>query len=251
MNDRKATILEMLQESGQVGVAELAARFGVSEMTIRRDLDDLQEQGLALRTHGGAVSTGRLRFLQMGLPTYRASQAKVAIGELAARLAEPGQTVMIDTGATALEVARHLPSDAGITVVTTSLCVAQDLYGSSVRVLLLGGFLREEFPSVYGPLTEKLLQDIRVDVLFIGCDGADSRAGFYSNDLHISSQEQAMIGIAKHVIVVTESAKFGRSAFARYAAVEQVDTLVTDSGLTPADRSNLEERGVTILTVAD
>ncbi|MCL5103806.1 MAG: DeoR/GlpR family DNA-binding transcription regulator [Armatimonadetes bacterium] len=247
MDTRKTAILELLEQARQVNVRELAIRFAVSEMTVRRDLDELQKQGLALRTHGGAVSTGRLRFIQMGLPNYQATQIKAAIGKLAAGLVAPGQTVMIDTGTTALEVARHLPQDMGITVATTSLCVAQDLYDSSVNVLLLGGFLRHEFPSVYGPMTEKLLNDLRVDVLFIGCDGADSRTGFYSNDLHISSLEQAMIRIADKVVVVTESGKFGRRAFARYATVDQVHTLITDSQLSPVDREQMEENGIAIL----
>ncbi|MCE5197399.1 MAG: DeoR/GlpR family DNA-binding transcription regulator [Armatimonadota bacterium] len=248
MDTRKTTILELLEQAQQVNIRELALRFNVSEMTIRRDLDELERQGLAVRTHGGAVSTGKLRFLQMGLPNYQATQTKAAIGELAAGLVTPGQTVMVDTGTTALEVARHLPQNADITVATTSLCAAQDLYNSSIKILILGGFLRNDFPSVYGPLTEKLLNDIHVDVLFIGCDGADSETGFYSNDLHISSLEQAMIRIANRVVVVTESSKFGSRAFARYATVDQVHTVVTDSLLLPTDKAHLEERGVDVMT---
>jgi DeoR/GlpR family transcriptional regulator of sugar metabolism len=251
MDTRKTAILELLEQARQVNIRELASRFAVSEMTIRRDLSELERQGLALRTHGGAVPTGRLRFLRMGLPNYQASEAKATIGKLAAGLVTRGQTVMIDTGTTALEVARHLPQDADITVATTSLCVAQDLYDSSIKVLLLGGFLRSEFPSVYGPMTEKLLHDIRVDALFIGCDGADSKTGFYSNDLHISSLEQAMTRIADKVVVVSESSKFGRRAFARYATPEDVDVLVTDALLSSADRQTLEEYGVTVMVASN
>ncbi|MCL5104866.1 MAG: DeoR/GlpR family DNA-binding transcription regulator [Armatimonadetes bacterium] len=247
MDTRKTAILELLEQTRQVSIRELASRFAVSEMTIRRDLNELEDQGLALRIHGGAVPTGRLRFLQMGLPNYQAAESKSAIGKLASSLVSPGQTVMIDTGTTALEVARHLSQDADITVATTSLCVAQDLYDSPIKVLLLGGFIRDEFPSVYGPMTEKLLHDIRVDILFIGCDGADSRTGFYSNDLHISSLEQEMIRIADKVVVVTESSKFGRRAFARYATPEQVDILVTDALIDPTDRQALEEHGVNVM----
>ncbi len=246
MNTRKSAIIELLEQTHQVSVSDMAIRFAVSEMTIRRDLDELERQGLTQRKHGGAVSTGKLRFFQMGLPNYQATDAKAAIGKLAAELVAPGQTVMIDTGTTALEVARHLPQNADITVATTSLCVAQDLYNSSIKILLLGGFLRNEFPSVYGPMTEKLLHDIRVDILFTGCDGADSSTGFYSNDLHISNLEQAMIHIANRVVVVTESCKFGRRAFARYATVPEVDVLVTDTLISTEDRAHLEEQGIAI-----
>jgi DeoR family transcriptional regulator of aga operon len=154
---------------------------------------------------------------------------------------------MVDSGTTALEVARNLPTDLDITVATTSIWVAQELYGSSFNLVLFGGFIREGFPSTYGPLTEAMLKDFHVDVLFIGCDGADSKDGFYTTDLRTISLEQQMISISERVVVVTESAKFGRKVFVRYATVDQVDALVTDPGLSPADRKTLEERGIEIL----
>lgn len=250
MDERKAAIVGVLADQERASVRELARRFAVSGMTIRRDLDELERQGLVVRTHGGAVSSGKLRFIHGALPDGEVSEAKAAIGRRAAELAEPGRMIMVDTGTTALEVARHIPRDSGITVVTTSLGVGQELYRSELDVLLLGGFLRREFPSVYGPMTEKLLDEIRVDTLFIGCDGAFSNDGFYSNDLHVSSLEQAMTRIASQVVVVTESAKFGRRAYGRYATVGEVDVVVTDRGISAEDRRNLEERGVTVI-VAD
>ena len=250
MDKRKAAIVDILETVGQASVQDLAQRFAVSGMTIRRDLDELRRLGLVVRTHGGAISSGKLRFIHSALPESEISEAKSAIGKRAAELVEPGQTVMVDTGTTALEVARHLPHDLGITVVTTSLGVAQELYRSGLAVFVLGGFLRREFPSVYGSVTEKLLEEIRVDILFMGCDGASSDDGFYTNDLHVSSIEQAMIRVADRVVVVTESAKFGRRAFARYALVEGADIVVTDACISPEDRRNLTERGITLI-VAD
>ncbi len=247
MDERKAAIIDLLAETERVSVRELARRFAVSGMTIRRDFRELEKQGLLVRTHGGAVSSGKLRFIHGALPDSEVSDAKAAIGKRAAALVKPGQTIMIDTGTTALEVARHVPRDPSITVVTTSLGAAQELYRSGLTVLLLGGFLRWEFPSVYGPMTEKLLNEIRVDTLFIGCDGASSDDGFYSNDLHISSLEQAMTRIAGQVVVVTESSKFGRRAFSRYATVDEVSLVVTDAALPAQDRRNLEERGVSVI----
>ena len=240
----------MLRQGQRVGVRELASRFGVAEMTIRRDLARLQERRLLIRTHGGGVPTERLYFPQGGAAAAAACPEKLAIGRCAARLVSPGQTVMVDAGMTALQVARHLPGNAGITVVTTSLCVAQELFGSAINVLLLGGFLRKEFPSLYGPLTESALRSLHVDVLFIGCDGASSEEGFYTVDLHLFNLEQAMLGIADRVVLVTESAKFGRRAFARFAEPGQVHTLVTDAGLSPQDRANLEESGIKVVVAA-
>jgi len=249
MDKRKAEIIDMLGSSEQVSVREMAERFGVSGMTIRRDLDELEKQGLVVRTHGGAVSSGKLRFIHGALPDFEVSEVKAAIGKRAAEMVQPGQMIMVDTGTTALEVARHLPRDSGITVVTTSLGAAQELYRSGLSVLLLGGFLRWEFPSVYGPMTEKMLGEIRVDTLFIGCDGAFVDDGFYSNDLHVSSLEQEMTQIASQVVVVTESTKFGKRAFSRYATVDEVNVVVTDAGISDQDRRGLEERGVTVVSV--
>ncbi len=247
MNSRQTTILNTLGQHERVSVRELAAQFGVTEMTVRRDLRELEAQGLLVRTHGGGLAMGKIRFLNSAFPHYAVTPEKAAIGKVAAGLVQPGQTVMVDTGTTALEVARHLPANAGITVATNSLCVAQELYGSPLNVLLLGGFLRREFPSLYGPLTEQMLNGFHVDFLFMGCDGADSADGFYTADLHVSSLEQAMMRIANHIVVVTEHAKFGRKAFARYARPEEVHTLVTDAGVSDIDRATLEGQGVRVV----
>jgi|LSQX01.2.fsa_nt_gb DeoR/GlpR family transcriptional regulator of sugar metabolism len=247
LNPRQSEIVELLESGHRVSVGELAQRFGVSNMTIRRDLSHLEEQGLVVRTHGGGVATGSLRFLHALLSRREASPLKTAIGRRAARLIEPGQTIMVDTGTTALEVARRVPPDTSITVVTSSLLVAEELFGGPAKVLLLGGLLGSELPSVYGPLTESTLAGLQVDLLFMGCDGADSREGFYTADVHLSSLEQAMIRSAQRVVLVTESEKFRQRALVRTAPPEAIHTLVTDRGLSAEDEANLAEAGVRIM----
>lgn len=251
MTARHTTILAELQEKQRVSVRELAARLRVSEMTVRRDLAALETQGYLTRTHGGGVATGKFRFTRQPFLSYTLSPCKTAIGRLAAGLVQPEQTVMIDTGLTSLEVARHLPPDMNLTVATTSLCVVQELYGSPLNLLLLGGFVQKEFPSTYGPLTEDALHNLRIDTLFMGCDGASSLDGFYTADIHVGSLEQEMIHIAHRVVVVTESDKFTRRALMRYARVNEVHTLVTDAGLPAEDRANLEAAGVTVLIACE
>lgn len=247
MNTRQSQLVDRLQHEGRLDVRGLAKYYDVTPMTIRRDLRLLEEAGLLVRTHGGGIQAGKLRFLQGAFPHYVVSPQRAAIGKLAAGLASPGNKIMVDTGTTALEVARNLPRDSNITVATTSLCVVQELYGSPLQVLLFGGYVRKEFPSLYGPLTEAMLKSFHVDVLFIGCDGADSKSGFYTADLRISTLEQQMLEIADRVVVVAESVKFGRKSFVRYATPEQVDTLVTDRNLSIADRKNLEQQGIEIM----
>lgn len=250
MNARQSKIIDILQEEDSLDVRSLAERFGVSQMTIRRDLKLLQSQNLIVRTHGGGIPAGKLRFLRQAFAHYVASPEKVAIGRLAATLVTSGQTVLIEAGTTALEVARNLPPEPSITVATTSLCVLQELYALPMQLLLFGGYTRPDFPSLYGPMTEAMLRSFHVDVLFIGCDGADSKSGFYASNLLISSLEQQMIKITDRVVVVTESVKFGRKGFVRFAEPERVHTLVTDVHLLDSDRKNLTDKGVNVLVAS-
>jgi DeoR/GlpR family transcriptional regulator of sugar metabolism len=247
MNTRQSTIIDILQKDERVSVRRLAEQLGVSPMTIRRDMAMLEEQGFLIRTHGGGLPASKLRFLQRAFPHYSVSPQKTAIGKLAASLVQPKQTVMVDSGTTTLEVARNLPKDIDITVATTSIWVAQELYGSPFHLVLFGGFIREGFPSTYGPLTESMLKNFHVDMLFVGCDGADSKDGFYNTDLGTTSLEQLIISISDCVVVVAESWKFARKAFVRYATPDQIDTVVTDTGLPPEDHRNLEANGIKVL----
>lgn len=211
---------------------------------MRRDVSALEAQRMLVRTHGGGVAAGDLRFLQLAMPYYTATPTKVAIGRRAAELVQPGMTILLDEGTTTLEVARHIPKDASITVATISLCVAQEFFGSAVEVVVFGGLLRKEFPSLYGPLTERLLLDFHVDLLFVGCDAARSDQGFYFQNMQLASLTQAMLRIADRVVVVTESSKFQRTAFMQYASVSQIDTVITDAGLSDAQQQQLRDNGV-------
>jgi DeoR family transcriptional regulator of aga operon len=131
------------------------------------------------------------------------------------------------------------------------LCVAQALYGSNIDVLVMGGNLRKEFPSLYGPMTERSLAEFHVDVFFAGCDGADTNDGFYIGDLYLSNLEKAMIRIADKVVIVAESRKFGKRAFVRYAKPEDISFVVTDPGIADSDRKALEDQGVKVIIAGD
>jgi DeoR/GlpR family transcriptional regulator of sugar metabolism len=247
---RQATIVELLRQCQSVSVHELAARFAVSEMTIRRDLRALESRKLLIRTHGGGVTSSDQRFLESSLANDTPSAAKVAIGRMAAGLVQPGQSLMVDAGTTSLEVARHLPHDINLAVATPSLCAALELFQTPINVTILGGTLRKDFPALYGPLAERVLELLHVDMLFIGCDGAHSEEGFYINNVQHASLVQGMMRTADRVVLVTESSKFASAAFIRYAAVEAIHLLVTDRRLAEVDRMALAASGVTVL-IAD
>lgn len=247
LNPRQQQIVQMLQAERQVNIRELAARLDVSTMTIRRDLAWIGEDGdsLLVRTFGGGMILPPHEHVVP--PSLPSSPSKQAIGRTAAALVQPGQTVIVDAGTTTLEVVRHLPRDADITLVTNSLSAAQAVHGSGMRVLLLGGYLSGDDVRIYGPLTEACLANLHADLLFVGCVGASSAHGFYMSDLYLTSNVQAMVRAADRVVVTAESSKFHQRALSCYATPQEVAVVVTDAGLPEEERRQLAEQGVEVL----
>jgi DeoR family transcriptional regulator, aga operon transcriptional repressor len=250
MNARQMRITEMLGLNRVVSAQKLAEEFGVSLMTVRRDLTSLEKHGLAVRTRGGAVLPARLPSSARSVSLGVVSKEKQAIGRVAATLVKPGDKVMIDSGSTSMQVALNLPNEAGITLVTTSLPVGQALFGSAIKVIVLGGELRTDIPCVYGPMTEQEAKRLRVDTIFVGCDGASPREGFFMSDLTAASLETEIVKIADKVVMVTESTKFRKASFVMYLPTREVDFLVTDPMLPDQVKAELEDCGVKVL-IAD
>ncbi len=161
----------------------------------------------------------------------------------------PVETVIADAGTTTLEVVRHLPRNAEITLVTNSLSAVQEILGAGMRVLLLGGYLASDDARIYGPLTEDCLANLHADLLFVGCVGASAAHGFSMSDLYLTSNVQAMVRAAERVVVVAESGKFRQRALSCYALPGEVSVLVTDDRLPAEARDQLREQGVDVLTV--
>jgi len=237
---RQETILAELDARGECAVEELAARFGVTRMTIRRDLQALADAGRVIRTHGGAAPTARVsfefRFLEHA---GQQRQAKEAIAITAGELVESGQSVLLDSGTTTLAVARRLRGKAGLTVITTSLPIASELYGhEGVNLLLLGGLLRHDSPDLTGAMTEGNLDSLHADVAFLGADGIDAEGNVYNRTTALARLLARMADAADRVYVVADSSKLGRKALMRFGNLNQWDGLITDSG---ADESLLTE----------
>lgn len=242
-NQRMLEIQQRLLREQQVRIHDLAAHFSVSTMTIRRDLEKLAARGVLVRTFGGAIMANQTA----EAPIPPGNNTKQAIGRLASTLVQPGQTIIVDAGTTSLEVVRHLPRDAGITLVTNSLAAATEVLGTGMRVLLLGGYLSDDDVRIYGPMTEACLADLHADFLFVGCVGAGSNQGFYMSDLYLTSNVRAMMRAADRVAVVAESAKFSQRSLSCYALPGEVQIVVTDAGLPTTDRVALEEQGIQVL----
>lgn len=246
--ERQQRILEIIDEQGVVRVNELSRLFEVSVMTIRRDLVTLEEQGLLRRSHGGAVS--RRRFQRE--PNYdqkgkRNRAEKEAIGRLAASLVEPGETILVNSGSTTLEVLRHLP-DIEVRVVTSNAGAISALIPQRVECIFLGGVYRQRSNSFVGGFAAQTLDSVYGSKAFIGVDGLDLEAGLTTPHHQEAEIARQMIRRARgEVIVLADSSKIGGVAPFVTANLDAADIVVTDSRVGDEYRSALEERGIVVL----
>ncbi|MBS1863292.1 MAG: DeoR/GlpR transcriptional regulator [Actinobacteria bacterium] len=229
LRDRHHQILQVLNQQGEVSVVELSRITDVSEMTVRRDLDELEGEGLLKRVHGGAVrEVSRSYEPAYALRAGRAVEAKEAIGRRAAETVSEGDALVIDVGTTALAFARMLP-DIPLTVVTPDVRVAGALSTKrSIRLILTGGVMRPVEQSLVGPLAEHAFEDLRCDTAFITCGGFEVEAGLTEYNLDDANLKRAMLGSCPRCVVLADSSKVDVVAFARVCPTARVDTLVTD-----------------------
>ena len=231
-DERRARILEMLEENASVQVAQIARAFDVSAVTVRSDLDALAEAGKLRRTHGGAVSLHkRLTVSTQDMRVNVNVAAKQAIARAAIELVHDGDTVLVDSGTTALEFVRMLDTRAGITVVTADITVADHIDESmpSVDVVMLGGALRKGHRYLYGPLTVQNLATIHADVAFI-CPGAYiARRGFMTDFPQMAELKAALLDVADKRVALMDSSKVGSRGMYRFAEVADVDAIVMDA----------------------
>jgi DeoR/GlpR family transcriptional regulator of sugar metabolism len=249
---RRRELTRMLSSNGEVSTAGAAERFGVSQMTIRRDLDALEESGVAVRAYGGAVAAQRISFeFAFDERRRRNLSEKRRIGACAAAMIEPGQTVFLDTGTTTLQVAEALSADpVGCTVATSSLVIASTLWGKgAIDLILVGGRVRRGSPDLVGPGTELMLDRLTADVAFVGTDGIDPARGSFAGDMETARVAERMAANARKVVVVADGSKLATAGSARYVATEGIDELVTDTGATREHVEALRERGVEVTLV--
>ena len=247
MDLRKKTILGMIQRTGRLELHAAARELGVSEMTVRRDLRALEKEKLLVQIRGGAIP----------LPANydpenvfaELNDVKFALAEALYRRILPCETMFIGTGTTCLAFAKIMARRSLLpaTIVTNSLSVAAALFQRRCKVILLGGELRSKSMDLVGPAAEKTLAEYRVEWLISGCDGAFADYGFYTSDVSLSNLEKKTISIADKSAVVTESGKFGRRSLTRFASLEDIDLLVTDTGLTAEDEAKFVSHGIEVI----
>lgn len=246
--ERHRAILARLEEHGTVTVAELAAELSASEATLRRDLADLDAQGLLRRVHGGARRAD-LRGLEQPFAARSGSnpEGKRRIAQQVARMLAPGEAVVLDSGTTALEVARAI-TDLTLRVVPLSLDALDVLaQGERIRVTAPGGELRPGERSFVGPLTERALTGLRFDTAVISPCALSLEGGATAYDMEDAAVKQAAMRSAERQVLLCDATKWGRSAFAAIADLAAFDVLVTDREPTADERSALDEARVEVV----
>jgi DeoR/GlpR family transcriptional regulator of sugar metabolism len=256
---RQSLILEDIRRAGSARVSDLTQRLGVSDMTIRRDLEVLARAGLIEKVHGGAVLPGAPSSHEPGFEAKSVLERpeKEAIARAAAALVVPGTAIALSAGTTTFALAHYLLDIPGLTIVTNSMRVA-NLFetarpavqvGANASVVLTGG-VRTPSDALVGPIADLAIRSLHVDLLFLGCHGIDLEAGLTTPNLAEAETNRAFVHAARRVTVVADHTKWAIVGLSSFASLDEVDTLITDSELHPEARALLADK-VGQLIIAD
>ncbi len=232
---RQTYILERVREDGAVRVAELARDLNVSDMTVRRDLDLLHQQGLLEKVHGGATQTSGSSLFEPGFVAKSELQLaeKGAIALAAADLVTPGMAIALSAGTTTYALARRLTDLEGLTVVTNSVPVADVLYrlGRPDQTIIVTGGVRTPSDALVGPFAVAALRTIHVDLVFMGVHGMDPHSGFTTPNLLEAETNRALVESGRRLVVLADHTKWGVIGISSIARLDQADLLISDAGL--------------------
>jgi DeoR family transcriptional regulator of aga operon len=248
---RRRNLLDLVDQEGQVTVTDMVTRFSISAVTVRSDLDALAEVGAVVRSHGGAVR--RLEATQdyplRAKETLHRNE-KVRIGRIAAELIKPGETIILDSGTTTAEVARHIKKlkTQSLTVITNALNIATELTDcSDITLIMIGGLLRPVSCSFVGPQAEAMMNEFHADRLFLAVDGFDLENGPSTPDVLEAQLNNVMIRSAKEVNVVADFSKLGRRSVSRIGPLERINRLITDNHAVPEFTQGLRKKGIEVI----
>lgn len=249
-NERRADIIQILNQKNRVMIAELCERYGLSEVTIRKDLEILKKRNLLFRIRGGAIripSTVDGNDARIEAKRLFYYKQKRAIGRMAASLINENETIIIDSGTTTMEIAKNLQNFQNLTIVTNAIDIALEVSKyDRFNVILLGGHLRESSLSTVGPLAESVLKVCYCDKLFLGVDSFTIEKGISTPNLEEANINQTMISMAKECIAVFDSSKFDKRSFAFIAQVKDINAIVTDDDIPPQILSELTKRNIKV-----
>jgi DeoR family transcriptional regulator, aga operon transcriptional repressor len=251
IEERRQHILSLIQKEGRALVGDLSRDLGISQITVRKDLEYLQSRGLVQRTHGGALRIQSSALFDPSLQEKQKqhSQEKQRIAEAAAKMVEEGQCVMLDSGTTTTAIAHELRKFSQLTVITNAVNIAADLTRTNFEVILIGGSLRKNSFSLVGPLAEDVLQEMNADILFLGVDGFDAEVGLTTPNFLESRVNRAMVKAARRIIAVCDATKFGRRSLSRIVPPSAVHTVITDRNLPAQTAEALRAQNIEVILV--
>ncbi len=253
--ERRSQIAQMVLENGKVLVADLVRQFNITETSIRRDLNLLEEGGRLKRIHGGAIPIpGNSRTDSFAEKKDLHISAKERIGRAAAELIKPKDIVLLDSGTTTLQVVRHIPSALRnsnmVTLVTNSQPIAQEvLTWPSPNLTILGGLYLPDYQATVGPQTLVQLQELTADKVFLGADGLTLGSGATTANILMAEVDRNMAEHSREVILVTDSSKIGRVGFVPIKALNSIHILITDTSAPPDFVQSMIDLGVQVLVV--
>lgn len=250
LSERHKAILDMLREAGRVDVADLSVRLKVSAVTIRKDLDLLEEKNLLYRTHGGAIMADPyIATRKVSEKEKLHPEAKHRIGLKAVELLAPQDALMIASGTTVQAFASCI-GNMRMTVITSAMNVAMELLDKpDIEIIQLGGIIRHSSASVVSEYAVRMLENFACSKLFLGVDGIDPVYGLSTTHLQEAILNRAMIASATKTIVLADSSKFGRRGFSKICDVGEVDMVITDSGMPHKMIEAMQEQGVKVTVV--
>ncbi len=249
--ERRLLIIKKLDLHGKVDVRELSKLFGVSEVTIRNDLAQLEKKNILIRARGGAIKID-----PVGIDYHISEKdkinikAKQLIGSEAVKFVNEGDTIMIDSGTTVIELVRNLDKKIGLTVITNALNIANQLYNNeNIQVIIPGGVIRNKSFSLIGTAAEKSLKNYYCDKLFLGVDGLNIDYGLSTPNIEEAHFNSTMIEMSNQVIVLADSSKIGKRSLAFICPLSKIDVLITDSGISNEQKTSLESVGIKMVIV--
>ncbi len=249
--DRRTVILKQLEKDDQVNVFELSRQFSVSEVTIRKDLKYLEKKNILIRSRGGAMKHSLIN-VDLSIYDRRRQNIKLkeAIGEAAAKMVLNGETILLDTGTTLMEMAKHLPKKIDITVITNSVDITFRLAEHpNIRVIMPGGILRRNSLALVGEQAAESLRGFFCDKYFLSADGIDIQRGMMTTNIEEASLARINIKNSKKVFVLIDSSKFLSKGITAIAPLTDVDTLITDKGIPSDILEEIRGIGVNVVVV--
>lgn len=249
--ERHNHIMKLLKQQSSVSVQSIALQLKVSEVTIRKDLTQLEKEGKLYRSHGCAnIMNPYISDRHVNEKEKLCAEEKQAIGEFAASLITPNDSIMIASGTTMLSLARAIKVEGHLTVITSAVNVSSILASNlDMDVMQLGGFVRNSSVSVVGPYAESILKDFSCSKLYMGVDGFDTEFGLTTTNLLEANLNRVMIKTAQRTIVLVDSSKFSRRGFIRICGIDSIDQVVTDSKVPAKVVEELTEAGIEVSIV--